>query len=171
MNAGETHDRPGDVKHAPSLKITPKRIATQMRRRDALILRGQGLTYQRIADDLGYSSASEARKQILTAFAGVVQEPAQELLTLQLERLNSLLSASWHVALDPTASPAVRVRATHSAADIIDQISHLAGLVSETRRRGRPPKDGRLARNRSNVRDVPPPPIERPITLRTRTQD
>ena len=72
MNAGETHDQPGDVKHAPSLKVTPKRIATQMRRRDALILRGHGLTYQRIADDLGYSSASEARKQTLTAFAGVV---------------------------------------------------------------------------------------------------
>ena len=53
MNAGETHDQHGDVKPAPSLKVTPKRIATQMRRRDALIIRGQGLTYQRIADDLG----------------------------------------------------------------------------------------------------------------------
>ena len=144
MNAGETHDQLGDVKPAPSLKVTPKRIATQMRRRDALILRGQGLTYQRIADDLGYSSASEARKQILTAFAGVVQEPAQELLTLQLERLNSLMSASWHVALDPTASPAVHVHvhvhATHSAADIIDQISHLAGPFQKPAEADDPPR-------------------------------
>ncbi|MEC5168560.1 hypothetical protein [Glaciihabitans sp. GrIS 2.15] len=85
MNTGETHDQPGDVKPTPSLKVTPKRIATQMRRCDALILRGQGLTYHRIADDLSHSSASEARTQILTAFAGVVQEPVQELLTLQLE--------------------------------------------------------------------------------------
>jgi hypothetical protein len=76
-------------------KVTPRRIAAQMRRRDALVLRGKGRTYQQIADALGYSSAGEARKQIIAAFAHVVDEPAQELLTLQLERLNTLLGVPW----------------------------------------------------------------------------
>lgn len=125
----------GELEHrtrasARSTKVTPKRIAVQRRRAEALILRGQGLTYARIANALGYSSAGEARKQVLIAFDGIVDEPAQELRTLQLERLNSLLTVAWKVTTEPTASPAAQLRAINSAMGIIDQISNLTGLVS-----------------------------------------
>lgn len=117
---------------SPQSKVTPKRIATQQRRADALSLRRKGFTYQRIADALGYSSAGEARKQIVVAFDAIVQVPAEELRTLQIERLNTLLSEAWAIAVDTTASAAVRLRAINSASTIIGQTSALMGLGIES---------------------------------------
>lgn len=116
----------------PQSKVTPKRIATQQRRADALSLRSKGFTYQRIADALGYSSAGEARKQILVVYDAIVQVPAEELRLLQFERLNTLLSGAWAIAVDTTASAAVRLRASNSAGNIIGQISALMGLGIES---------------------------------------
>ena len=76
----------------------PKRILAQQKRRDAIELRKMGVTYQKIADAVGYPSSQEARKQVLKAYNEIVQEPAMELRGLQVERLNHLLTIAWQQA-------------------------------------------------------------------------
>ena len=65
----------------------------------ALELRKAGVSYQRIADALGYKSASGAHKAVHTALKKTLQEPADELRTLELARLDDMLKAiAPHVA-------------------------------------------------------------------------
>ena len=61
----------------------------------ALELRKAGVSYQRIADALGYKSASGAHKAVHTALKKTLQEPADELRTLELERMDAALAAIW----------------------------------------------------------------------------
>ena len=92
----------GKISHAGTRQLTrsgaPKRILAQQKRRDAIELRKMGVTYQKIADAVGYPSANEARKQVLKAYNEIIQEPAIELRGLQVERLNHLLTIAWQQA-------------------------------------------------------------------------
>ena len=92
----------GKISHAGTRQLTrsgaPKRILAQQKRRDAIELRKMGVTYQKIADAVGYPSANEARKQVLKAYNEIIQEPAIELRVLQVERLNHLLTIAWQQA-------------------------------------------------------------------------
>lgn len=65
------------------------------RRRQAMELRNAGATYQVIADQLGYASASAARKTVLQAYKVAIREPAEEVLDRELERLDTMLMALW----------------------------------------------------------------------------
>lgn len=53
-------------------------------------LRAAGWTYGKIADELGYTDRSHARQGIERAMLAIVQEPAEELLKLHLERLREM---------------------------------------------------------------------------------
>lgn len=102
----------------------PKRILAQQKRRDALELRKMGVTYAKIAEAVGYPNASEARKQVLKAYNEIVQEPAAELRTLQVERLNHLLTLAWKEAATGNLS------AINTAVAIMARIDVLNGTES-----------------------------------------
>lgn len=63
--------------------------------RKAIELRKAGATYDKIAEALGYENRSGAYKIVVGALRDLVQEPAQELRTLELERLDAMTLAIW----------------------------------------------------------------------------
>ena len=71
------------------------RILSQQKRRQALELRKAGATYRQIADTVGYHDAPAAHKAVMKAFGEVIQEPVNDLKTIQIERLNHMLVVLW----------------------------------------------------------------------------
>lgn len=56
-------------------------------------LRAQGHTFDTIAEMLGYANRSGAYHAVITALKDTLQEPADELRTLEVERLDTMLHA------------------------------------------------------------------------------
>lgn len=56
----------------------------------AATLRAQSLTYQQIADRLGYSSKAKAWEAVQQVLADTVAEPAEAVRTFELEKLDAL---------------------------------------------------------------------------------
>lgn len=88
---------PGDNRARNNLGRYTRSIATAERDRDAAQLRAQGWTYQRIADHLGYASKSGVIDAIRRALRDVVKGPAEQLLALHMERLETLYEAAVEV--------------------------------------------------------------------------
>ena len=61
----------------------------------ALELRKAGATYQQIADELGYAGPRGAHKAVASALKATLKEPAEEVRTLELARLDAALLAIW----------------------------------------------------------------------------
>lgn len=59
----------------------------------ALALRKAGVSYQSIADAIGYKDPSGAWRAVKSALKLTLQEPAEELRTLELARLDDMLKA------------------------------------------------------------------------------
>jgi len=76
-------------------KASANRIAAAERRGQALALRKAGSGYAAIARQLGYAGPSGAYKAIVTALRALTREPAEELRTLELARLDDLLAGLW----------------------------------------------------------------------------
>lgn len=70
-------------------------IKTRERQRQALELRKAGASYDQIARQLGYSNESGAYKAIQTVLQATVQEPSDEMRTLELKRLDQMLIGLW----------------------------------------------------------------------------
>jgi hypothetical protein len=81
------------------------KVETLRREQRVMELRAQGWTWQRIADDTGYASASAAKTAFDNAIKRTMQPVADEVRTLELERLDRFLSYLWTAieAGDPTA--------------------------------------------------------------------
>lgn len=62
---------------------------------EALRLRTAGLSYDEIAERLGYSNRSGAYKVVQKALQDTIQEPADEYRTLHRRRLEAIVSAYW----------------------------------------------------------------------------
>lgn len=58
----------------------------------AMDLRAQGWTYQRIADELGYSSRATAAEAVHDGMTRIIREPAAAVLHFELERLDAELA-------------------------------------------------------------------------------
>lgn len=71
-------------------RVNPHTIAEQERRAKALRLRAAKLTYQKIAEECGYYDRTTAARAVKQALREVIQEPAQELIKLELETLEQL---------------------------------------------------------------------------------
>lgn len=71
-------------------KTSPRRVNAALRRAEAMRLRIRGVRFEDIATQLGYSSRARAAEDVLKGLADTVQEPADELRTLELERLEML---------------------------------------------------------------------------------
>lgn len=82
-----------------------RRLAAADRQRLALQLRKGGLDYRRIADQLGYDGPSGAFKAVTSALQKTLKEPAEDVRTLELARLDDLLTGLWPEVL-PRRDPA-----------------------------------------------------------------
>lgn len=102
------------------------RLLAKERQRRALELRKAGATYQAIADQTGYADPSGARNAVIKAFDAIIQEPAQELKTLQLERYNHMLMVHWAKVQGGD------IAATNTALGIMDRINKLTGIEAPT---------------------------------------
>jgi len=80
-------------------RASPKRIRAKYRKAEALELRARGLTYQEIADRLGYAHRSGARQAVINELEKVTLEPSKDLIKIELERLDRLLKAWFPLAI------------------------------------------------------------------------
>jgi hypothetical protein len=93
----------------PATEVTPDTIAQAEKQRDALELRKAGATYDQIAKTLGYADRSGAQRLVRDAFARITRETSEEVLTLELERLDAMLLALWPKAKKGEAHSVDRV--------------------------------------------------------------
>jgi hypothetical protein len=75
----------------------------ESRRHDyrAAELRGQGYSFQRIADELGFASKGHAHDAVMRAYADIPTEGAEHARQLDLERIDRLIEQAWVVMLTP----------------------------------------------------------------------
>jgi hypothetical protein len=73
------------------------------RRRDyrAAELHGQGWSYQRIADELGFASRGHAHNGVMRAYADMPTEEAQQARQADLDRIDRLIEQAWQVMITP----------------------------------------------------------------------
>ena len=76
-------------------EITPDTITIAEKQRQALELRKAGATYDQIAQTLGYTNRGNAYHLVHDALAMITREQAEDVLTLELERLDGMLLALW----------------------------------------------------------------------------
>ena len=71
------------------------------RKRDhkAAELRGQGYSFQRIADDLGFASKGKAHEAVMRAYADIPSEETEQARRLDLERIDRLIEHAWAIML------------------------------------------------------------------------
>jgi len=100
-------------------------LATE-RQQQALELHKAGVGYQAIADHLGYAGPSGAYKAVEAALQKTLQQPADELRGLELERLDTLHRTLWPKAVTGN------LRAVDRVLSIMKRRSQLLGL--DTRR-------------------------------------
>lgn len=74
---------------------SPRRIEAAERRAKALELRKAGATYDQIANQLGFSNRGNAQRAVQTALKEITAEPAREVITLEVERLDAMLLGLW----------------------------------------------------------------------------
>lgn len=88
------------------MPVSAKKRATQaLRRQRCVELAAQGRTYDEIAQEVGYTHRSAARKALIAALDTVLVDNVQQYRALELERLDALQVALWDdaVAGDVTA--------------------------------------------------------------------
>ncbi|MFJ2000269.1 hypothetical protein [Streptomyces chartreusis] len=73
-------------------------IETAQRDARAAELRAEDWTYQQIADELGWADKSDARKAVRRAMREIVQGPAEKLLAIHMERLETLYERALDIA-------------------------------------------------------------------------
>jgi len=95
----------------------------------AIQLKLQGLSYQQIADELGYTSRGTVYKIINTAQATQLTGAVEEHLDTEVSRLNALQAAVWPAAI------AGDLQALTVAARLIEARCRLLGLIGSATKR------------------------------------
>lgn len=108
-------------------ETSPRRLAAAERQRRALELRKAGLPYTKIAEALEYSDHTGAIKAVRAALQRTLQEPADELRRLELERCDALIKAIWR---DATSGD---LRAIDRVLNILHLRAKLAGTFAPTK--------------------------------------
>lgn len=75
--------------------MTQNEVDALDNQRKALEFRKAGVSYQRIAETLGYKDASGAWRAVKSALKKTLQEPADDLRRLEIERLDAAASAIY----------------------------------------------------------------------------
>lgn len=100
---------------------SPKQIAMAERRAEVLGLRRKGCSFPTIARQVGTSTAT-AYRDVVASIAQITREPARELLTLELLRLDDLQRRVYAAALNGDT------RAINVLLQIMDRRARLLGL-------------------------------------------
>ena len=108
--------RPGES------KASIRRIELAERRARALELRKAGATYDQIAQQAGYSSRANAYRDVMKAIKDITAEPAADVKTLELARLDAMLMGTWRPAITGNQGAIDRV------IRIMDRRAKLLGL-------------------------------------------
>lgn len=103
------------------MRDTNKALELQHRKKNALELRLEGMTYAEIAELMG-KSVSTVHGYVADSLAAVTKEEAQQLRDLEAARLDALQYAVWDKALDGDLNAMDRV------IKIIDRRARLLGL-------------------------------------------
>lgn len=74
-----------------------RNIKTAQRDADAAALRAKGLSFQRIANELGFSSKAKAYEAVQRALADLPREGIEDLRRMELERLDGMYQAAMDV--------------------------------------------------------------------------
>lgn len=98
------------------------KIRAVERQREVLKLRTQGLTFQEIADRLGYKGRTGVYDAFRKALQATIQEPADEARRVEVERLDKLIAAIWSEAM------AGKLFAIDRVLMIMDRRAKLLGL-------------------------------------------
>ncbi|MFE1515703.1 hypothetical protein ACFW9I_02540 [[Kitasatospora] papulosa] len=72
-------------------------LSDAQRDAEAARLRARGLTYQQIADELGWTSRGDAHHAVQRALEATVKEAADEVRAIELDRLDTLYRAALAV--------------------------------------------------------------------------
>jgi hypothetical protein len=88
----------------------------------ALALRRAGATFAQIARQVGYAEEGAAHKAVMSAIKATLREPAEEVRTLEVERLDRLMLGVWQRAIDGKSEAIDRVL------KIMDRRARLLGL-------------------------------------------
>lgn len=97
------------------------------RQMQALDLRKSGASFAQIAQALGYATPSGAHKAVMSAIKKTLREPAEEVRTLELERLDRLQMAAWTKAIKGD------LRAIDAVLRIMKRRAELLGLDAPAR--------------------------------------
>jgi hypothetical protein len=127
-------------------------VDTAERDAEACRMRTGGATLQQIADALGFSDRSSARRAIHRALAEVVREDVEQLVQLEMDRLDAMTWAAWQVLQadhlvvsagrvvygpdgEPLRDDGPTLRAIDSLLRISERRCRLLGLDAPPRRR------------------------------------
>lgn len=94
----------------------------------ALTLRKMGKSYDDIAEEMGLKNKQAAHYLVQAALKKVIKEPAQDVLQVELERLDLLYSSIIERAMSGD------VKAIHAALAVMDRRSRLLGLERKEER-------------------------------------
>lgn len=83
----------------PESKTSVRRLEAAERQVQALELRKAGVSFSRIAQQLGYKDGSTAYHAVERALLAIKQEPTDAVRQLSLERLDRMLVAVWQKAI------------------------------------------------------------------------
>lgn len=108
-------------------RTTKRAIATIEHDAQALELRKAGLTYERIAEALGFADRSVAWNCVNRQLKATVQEPADDLRKMEGERLDALLRSAWPAAMRGSE------KAIAACLSIGDRRAKLFGLDAKTK--------------------------------------
>ena len=103
------------------------RVLASARKTRAIELKLQGLTYQQVADELGYANKGTVFKLIKDAQASQLTEAVEELRQLELDRLDALQQAMWPLAMAGDIAAAEGVRR------VIETRCRVLGLTGSSR--------------------------------------
>jgi hypothetical protein len=77
-----------------------RRLNAAQKQAEALRLRATGMSFEKIAKELGYRGHQGAHRAVTTGLEKTLREPADELRTLEAERLDRMLEGIWEKAIN-----------------------------------------------------------------------
>lgn len=105
-------------------KTNAKKITSAEHAAEALKLRLRGYSFQRIRDELGHWATSHGcRQAVVKAIADITREPAQELVEVELARLDEMFTVAFDKAVKKGDFYSIE-----SCLKIMDRRSKLLGL-------------------------------------------
>lgn len=116
------------------VNATERRATAAEKRKQALDLRRAGWSFEDIAEEVGYTNKGSAYRAVKQAIADITRESANELLELELARLDDLMAGAYEAARNGDLFAIDRVL------KIIDQRAKFLGLYD------REPEDDNIAR-------------------------